>query len=83
MLPIADTSFAEATWILVAKSMDTLVSGNVITLEPGVYVEGVGGMRFEHNYLVTGAGFQRLRDCIGDRTRPLPLAQDCHCSAPA
>jgi len=46
--------------ILVPLSSDILESGNVITLEPGAYVTGVGGMRIEHNYLVTPEGFERL-----------------------
>ncbi|SFJ65068.1 M24 family metallopeptidase [Planctomicrobium piriforme] len=46
--------------ILVPLSSDTLEAGNVITLEPGAYVDGVGGMRIEHNYLVTTEGFDRL-----------------------
>lgn len=46
--------------ILVPQSDDTLLEGDVITLEPGAYVEGVGGMRFEHNYLVTASGYERL-----------------------
>jgi Xaa-Pro aminopeptidase len=46
--------------ILVPLSSDTLESGNVITLEPGAYLDGVGGMRIEHNYLITSHGFERL-----------------------
>lgn len=46
--------------ILVPQSTDTLEAGNVITLEPGAYQEGVGGMRIEHNYLITPQGFERL-----------------------
>jgi len=46
--------------ILVAQSDDSLLAGDVVTIEPGLYVEGVGGMRFEHNYLVTSDGFERL-----------------------
>lgn len=46
--------------ILVPLSTDTLEAGDVITLEPGVYIEGVGGMRFEHNYLITEQGSERL-----------------------
>ena len=46
--------------ILVAESTDTLVAGDVVTLEPGVYTEGTGGMRFEHNYLITDSGCKRL-----------------------
>lgn len=46
--------------ILVPESTDTLRAGDVITIEPGLYVEGVGGMRFEHNYLITESGYERL-----------------------
>lgn len=46
--------------ILVSESTDSLQSGDVITLEPGCYREGVGGMRFEHNYLITADGFEQL-----------------------
>lgn len=46
--------------ILVPESTDELLAGDVITIEPGLYVEGVGGMRFEHNYLITDAGYKRL-----------------------
>lgn len=46
--------------ILVPESTDTLLAGDVVTIEPGLYVEGVGGMRFEHNYLITEDGFERL-----------------------
>lgn len=46
--------------ILVPESDDVLVEGDVVTLEPGAYVEGIGGMRFEHNYLITAGGFERL-----------------------
>lgn len=46
--------------VLVSESSDVLISGDVITLEPGCYVEGQGGMRYEHNYLITDRGFERL-----------------------
>jgi Xaa-Pro aminopeptidase len=46
--------------VLVSESEDVLVEGDVITLEPGCYIEGQGGMRFEHNYLITNAGCEQL-----------------------
>ena len=46
--------------ILVPDSDDVLRVGNVVTLEPGCYVAGVGGVRVEHNYLITPEGARRL-----------------------
>lgn len=46
--------------ILVPQSDDVLMAGDVVTLEPGLYVEGIGGIRIEHNYLITAAGYERL-----------------------
>jgi Xaa-Pro dipeptidase len=37
---------------LVTKSTETLLFHDVVTLEPGLYVPGVGGMRFERNYVI-------------------------------
>jgi Xaa-Pro aminopeptidase len=37
-----------------------LETGNVVTLEPGVYVEGVGGIRIEDDALVTPGGAEIL-----------------------
>ena len=44
----------------VKQSTETLVAGDVVTLEPGLYVDGLGGVRIEHDYLVTDKGFERL-----------------------
>jgi hypothetical protein len=44
----------------VRHATETLLAGDVVTLEPGLYVEGVGGIRIEHNYLITQTGFERL-----------------------
>ncbi len=44
----------------VEGATETLVVGDVVTLEPGAYVDGVGGVRIEHNYLITATGFERL-----------------------
>ncbi|MCH2210270.1 MAG: M24 family metallopeptidase [Fuerstiella sp.] len=46
--------------ILVPHSTDNLLPGDVVTLEPGLYIKGVGGMRFEHNYVITDSGCERL-----------------------
>lgn len=46
--------------ILVPESTDTLQAGDVITLEPGAYIEGIGGVRVEHNFLITPTGCERL-----------------------
>jgi Xaa-Pro aminopeptidase len=42
------------------ESDDVLLEGDVVTLEPGLYVQGVGGMRFERNYLITPTGHELL-----------------------
>ena len=39
---------------------ETLLEGDVVTLEPGLYVPGVGGIRIENNYLVTKAGYEKM-----------------------
>lgn len=44
---------------LVADSNETLVEGDIITLEPGAYGPDFGG-RIEHDYLITADGFERL-----------------------
>lgn len=46
--------------ILVAESSDTLEIGDVVTLEPGAYLPGVGGVRLEHNFLISADGSSRL-----------------------
>ena len=46
--------------VLVSESDDTLIAGDVITLERGRYTEGHRGIRFEHNYLITADGSEQL-----------------------
>jgi Xaa-Pro aminopeptidase len=42
------------------ESTDTLVAGNVVTVEPGIYLEGRAGIRIEDNIVVTDDGFENL-----------------------
>jgi Xaa-Pro aminopeptidase len=37
-----------------------LASGNVITIEPGLYYPGIGGVRLEDIGLVTNKGFENF-----------------------
>lgn len=45
---------------IVPRSTDILLPRDVVTLEPGLYIQGVGGMRFERNYLITESGYETL-----------------------
>lgn len=47
---------------IVRTANEILEPANVVTLEPGLYVESIGGIRIEHNYLITLSGFERLSD---------------------
>lgn len=44
------------------RRCDTLQLGDIVTIEPGVYFEGWGGLRLEDDYLVTENGSKRLTD---------------------
>lgn len=44
----------------VRHATETLVAGDVVTLEPGLYIPGVGGIRIENNYLVSDQGYEQL-----------------------
>jgi Xaa-Pro aminopeptidase len=39
---------------------ETLLENDVVTLEPGLYVAGVGGLRIERNYRVTAQGYETM-----------------------
>jgi Xaa-Pro aminopeptidase len=45
---------------LVRHATEMLLAGDVITLEPGLYIPGTGGIRIENNYLITDQGYERL-----------------------
>ena len=42
------------------KAATRSIAGDVVALEPGLYIEGEGGMRYERNYLITADGFETL-----------------------
>ena len=44
----------------VPESDEIIVLGDVVAIEPGLYVDGIGGMRIERNYLITSTGFETL-----------------------
>lgn len=50
----------ERPWM--GRRADTLMVGDVIAVEPGLYFEGIGGVRLEDTILVTEDGIQHFTD---------------------
>jgi Xaa-Pro aminopeptidase len=48
--------------LFIPASDDIVEEGDVVALEPGLYVPGIGGVRCEDNYLVARDGPRRLTD---------------------
>jgi Xaa-Pro aminopeptidase len=42
------------------ESTDTLATGNVVTVEPGIYLEGRAGIRIEDNVVVANGGIENF-----------------------
>ncbi len=55
----------EAPWIN-EKSSEVLEEAQVVTVEPGVYLPGVGGVRVEDTVVITSSGFRRLTSAPKD-----------------
>jgi Xaa-Pro aminopeptidase len=48
--------------VLAAKARGVLKPGHVVTVEPGIYLPGIGGVRIEDDVLVTPRGHKTLSD---------------------
>lgn len=52
--------YAHESPFFIPAADEILEEGMTCTLEPGVYVEGIGGVRSEDNYLITNTGMENL-----------------------
>ena len=52
--------YAHEPPFFIPAANDILEEGMTCTLEPGVYVKGIGGVRSEDNYLITETGIENL-----------------------
>lgn len=52
---------------MLARTVDTkLVPNNCVTVEPGIYIEGLGGIRIEDDILITENGNEVFTKCTKD-----------------
>jgi len=54
-------------------SKDTLETGDVVTIEPGIYIEGWGGQRIEDDYIITENGAECLTQSDDQHLRVVPV----------
>ena len=52
---------------LSSRKDDILKAGDVVTVEPGLYIPDLGGMRLEDDYLITKDGAERLTASLNQR----------------
>jgi Xaa-Pro aminopeptidase len=56
----------DAAGLLSPSSKLSLHENVVLTVEPGIYIEGYGAVRIEDDVLVTATGFERLTQYTRD-----------------
>ena len=61
---LSSERFAFTRYPLTPSRSVSLRAGDVVTLEPGLYIEGVGGLRIENNFLITVGSHERLSNHV-------------------